>query len=178
MIIAVTGGLAAGETSVCEAWKKLGFKTISLSDILRKELRDCQLEVTRPNLTFLGHYLRAKHGKDILAKMAYDVVKDGKDWAIDSILSYEEGVFLKNKGAIILGVTAPLKLRYDRSRDKLKDGITFEEFTKKDEHDRSIGVNRLIEEADFVISNDGTLKDLNEAVKLIFETISSSRAQN
>ncbi|MBR9681128.1 MAG: dephospho-CoA kinase [Candidatus Altiarchaeota archaeon] len=176
MIIAVTGGIAAGETTVCKLFEKKGFTFFSLSDIVRKETAQRDLEPIRNNFCDVGHDLRRLEGMDALARRAYSNMTTG-DWVVDSILSYEEGQYFKSKGALIIGVLAPITLRYERSRDKLDENVTFEKFIEKDEQDRSIGVNKLIEEADFVVNNDGTLEELENMIALIIKTISSSHDQ-
>ena len=176
MIIAVTGSIAAGETTVCGIFETLGFNKISLSDMLRREAKKRNLSAERDNLRSIGDELRKNQGKDVLAKLAYELMDD-KNWVVDSVLSYEEGQFLKSKGALIIGVMAPVNARYERSRDKLEENLNMEAFLKKDEHDRGIGVDALVDEADFVINNDGTLKELEDMISLIIETISSSHAQ-
>ncbi|MBR9689810.1 MAG: dephospho-CoA kinase [Candidatus Altiarchaeota archaeon] len=177
MIIAVAGGIAAGETTVCEILEKNGFKKISLSDMLRDEVKKKGLPVIRENLRALGDELRKSKGASVLAQLAFEKTDKG-NWVIDSLLAWEEAEFLKSKGAHILGVIAPDQLRYERAIKRGRIDKGFEEFMKMDEHDRSIGTDKMVGEAEFVVVNDGSLEELEAGLLLIIKTISSYPGQN
>ena len=182
MIVTVTGTIGAGETVLCDIFQEKGFKKVSLSDILREKLREMGKPVIRDNLRELGDSLRKKNGPAALAELAWEKVKSGGNWVVDSVMSKGEMDFLKEKGAYSIGITAPDKVRYKRviGRDKgsQKKFPSFEEFISIDNHDRTIGVDEILENADIIINNDGTIENLKEIVDMVIETISSSRAQN
>jgi dephospho-CoA kinase len=167
-VLAVVGTLASGSTTFCEMLKKKGFETISLSDILREQVRSEGKELTRENLRAKGDELRRRHGKAALAILAWDRIKGKGSWIIESVMVTEEMEFLKSKGAKSVAVTAPEALRYERAvsrgRDKFK---TFEEFLEADRKDRELGLDGMIDGADIVISNDGTSGELEEIADLI-----------
>ncbi len=178
MIIAVTGRISAGETTLCELLERRGFKRLSLSDILRDMLREQGKPVVRENLRKLGDSLRKKMGKAAIAKLAWEKMKGGGDWVVDSVYTYEEGEFLRSKGAYLVGVVAPVELRYQRSLNRGDGYSSIQEFLEDDEKDRELGIDRMVAEADFVISNDGTIKQLEEKVEGMLKTISSSPSRS
>lgn len=182
MIITVTGTIGAGETVLCDIFEEKGFKKVSLSDILREKLREMGKPVIRDNLRDLGDSLRKQNGPDALAKLAWEKIKSGGNWVVDAVMSKGELDFLKSKGSYSIGVTAPDKVRYERviGRDEStqRKFPSFEEFINIDNHDRTIGVDEILENADIIINNDGTVESLKEIVDMIIETISSSHAQN
>lgn len=178
MIIAVTGTIGAGETAFRDILVKKGFKQVSLSDILREKLKGMEKEVTRDNLRWLGDKLREEEGGAALAKLAWKKISAGGNWVVDSVMSVEEMNFLREKGAYAVGITAPEMARYERSvKRKETEGQdsfkSFEDFLQTDAHDRTIGVDDIMENVDFVINNDGTLEDLEAIADMIVETISS-----
>ena len=177
MIVTVTGSIGAGETTFSDILEKRGFRKISLSDILREKLREMGKPVIRENLRELGDKLREEHGKEALAKLAWEKMKSGGDWVVDSVMALEEAEFLKGKGAHTAGITAPDMVRYERIKARGDEFSSFEEFIKVDNHDKTVGVDTILENADFLISNDGTVEDLEEVADLIIKTISSSPSQ-
>ena len=172
MIIAVTGRICAGETSVCKVLEKKGFKRLSLSDMLREELRKQGKKVVRENLDVIGDKLRSEKGKAFLAMLALKKAREG-DWAFDSIYVPEEAELLRSKGAYIVGVVAPVVVRYERARKRGEKFPSLEAFVTRDDYDARWGIDKIVEGADFIISNDGTLEDLEGSIDLVLETISS-----
>ena len=73
VIIGVTGTLCSGKGVIVEFFKKKGFVSISLSDILREEANINNIELTRENLQKLGNLIREKHGSGVLAVLAFVV---------------------------------------------------------------------------------------------------------
>ena len=55
MIVGVTGFFAAGKDTVAEILQERGFRHVSLSDIIREEIRSRGEEVTIPHLTTVGN---------------------------------------------------------------------------------------------------------------------------
>jgi dephospho-CoA kinase len=172
VIIAVSGRMSAGETTVCEVLETKGFNRLSLSDILREKLRDRGKEITRANLQYLGDKLRNENGMDVLARLALEKT-DGGDWALDSIYTVEEGKYLRGNGAYLLYVTAPVEIRYKRALGRGEKYSNMQEFIEVDKEDSSRGIHKMSGEADFVVSNDGTIEELSENLDKIVETISS-----
>ncbi len=164
MIIGIAGTIGAGETAACEILEGLGFRRISLSDILREKLREMGKPVTRENLRWLGEKLRSEQGEDVLARMALE--KHGGNVVIDSVFAPEEARYIQSKGGVIVGIVAPLELRHGRV--VARDGpVSLEEFRKKDEWDRRGRTDAVLDEADFIIVNDGTLEELEEALRKV-----------
>jgi len=175
MIIGVSGPIGAGKTTICEILKARGFRYISLSDVLREECIKRGLNLERKNLRRVGDELRKRYGKAALAIIAWKRIEKNGNWVIDSIRVPEEAEYFKKKGAFILGVYAPAKIRYERIRARGRDLYkSFEEFRREDEHDRALGIDQILKNADFIILNDGTMEELEENVDMLLNFISSS----
>jgi dephospho-CoA kinase len=173
MIIAVTGRMSAGETAFCKIVEKKGLKRLSLSDILREKLREQGKPVVRENLIELGDSLRKEMGEAAMAKLAWEKIGGGGDWVLDSIYAVKEAEFLRDKGAYLVGITAPAGLRFKRSLARGEKFPSLEEFIKFDDYDQRWGIDKMVGDADFVVSNDGTLEDLEKHAESILKTISS-----
>jgi len=168
MIIGLTGKSGSGKTEVCNYLKLKGFKCYSLSDILREELKSRGQKISKENLINLGNQLREKFGSGILAKRVIEKMND-EDLVIDSIRNPSEiKEFRKKKDFILLGITAPLEVRYKRFQSKKKeDELSFEEFKRLEKTENSDlpsnqQLNKCLEMADVIIENEGTIEELHE----------------
>ena len=62
MVIGLTGRNASGKGAAADFLRSKGFTFYSLSDVIREEVNQTGLEVTRENLIATGRRLRAEHG--------------------------------------------------------------------------------------------------------------------
>ncbi|MBR9680029.1 MAG: dephospho-CoA kinase [Candidatus Altiarchaeota archaeon] len=171
MIIAVSGGIGAGETTLAKLFKKKGFSLVSESDLLRKMLKKQGEPITRENLRELGDKLRKDKGPAVLAEMAWSQIKSG-DWVIDALYTLAEFQFLKSKKVVVIAVTAPVELRFKRATARGDSYKHLEEFVQADKKDSELGIKKIIEQADFLIENSGTLDELAEMVDGIISCLS------
>ena len=183
MIIGLTGANASGKGEEGSYLKSKGFKYYSLSDILREEARAKGVEPSRENLIKLGNELREKNGPSVLANLAIKKIADKNDRVvIDSIRNpFEIKAFRKLKGFTLIGVDAPLEMRFERAvaRNRPGDPETLEEFVEKEKKENaSVSTNQQLENclkaADVVIINDSSMEDfrkkINEAIAKIQKT--------
>ncbi len=180
-IIGITGTIGAGKSTVAHILvKKHGFKQYSVRKFLDEILFKRKLESTRPNLVALADELRFEHGPEYIVMEIYKkAFKDGGDCIIESIRTIGEIESLrKMKNFTLLGVSAPLRLRYERvySRGASTDAVSFEQF-KKDQiregrsKDPRVGnLYACLRVADIVIQNSGTVKQLESEIDKIFSS--------
>ncbi len=177
MIIGFTGKNGAGKTIVIDYLKSKGFETFSLSDILREEIRKKGLVEERENLIKIGNELREKYGPGILAKLALDKVEKIDNVAIDSIRNlYEIEELRKNKDFILIGIEAPVELRYKRivERKRIGENISLEQFIEIEEKENSNDekkqqLNKCLELADKIIENIGGIEELYQKIDIILK---------
>ncbi len=118
MLIGLTSRNAAGKDEVASFLvQRHGFAYFSLSDVLREVLKKRGLPVTRENLIEAGNKLRLEKGPGALAEIALESLKDKKDAVVVSIRNVGEIETLRKRGDFILvGVDAPVELRFQRAR--------------------------------------------------------------
>jgi dCMP deaminase len=174
MIIGVTGLYAAGKDTVAEILEEMNFEHISLSDMIRDELKKSKKEVTRANLIQKGNELRTNFGASILAKKALLKIKDGENYVITSIRNPREVKLLQERSDFLLvNVVAPDNMRLKRiiSRGKTeKDPQTLSELHNKENQERSSNPNaqqlHLVGKmAKITIRNDVPLEKLKSKVE-------------
>lgn len=178
MIIGVTGPIAAGKGAVVRYLKSKGFDSFSLSDVLRDECVKKHLEVTRENLQKMGEDLRKKFGKGILAQRILEKVT--KNAVVESIRKPEEVEVLKKASQFhLIGVSAPLKLRYERlvkrAREEDKDKLSYNNFLEISKNAAEQEIEKCIRMADFVIENDCSIEELNNKVENIISSLKDKR---
>lgn len=170
MIIGLTGPNASGKGEIAKYLTGKGFKYHSLSDVLREEADKRGLNHSRDTLIQLGNELRKKGGPGILVEMLKDKIAD-KD-VVDSIRNPGEIKELRKiPGFILLGIDAPLKIRFERARLRKRegDGWTLDEFRKKEEMENSGDpqaqqLKECLKQSDVRIVNDGTPDELRQKI--------------
>jgi len=162
-IIGLTGTNGAGKGEAALFFRKHGFSSFSLSDLIREELVSEGLEPCRDNLIKKGNDLRQAFGPDILARRVMSRVKEKA--VIDSIRNPEEIRFLKSqKSFILLAIVAPAALRFERvkGRGRIESATTLEEFVAKEAEEMTMNekgqqLHICLEMADWTVVNDGSL---------------------
>ena len=178
MILGLTGKNASGKGEVANFLKSKGFTYYSLSDVIREEATKRNLEHSRGNLINLGNELRKRFGPEYLAQQINNKIrqklriKKNQNFAIDSIRSpYEAKELMKNKGFILIGVDAPIELRFKRllERNRVGDAKTLEEFKQQERRENLKSYTNQQLDATFgmakkIVVNDDTLKELHNKI--------------
>ena len=184
MIIGLTGKNGSGKGEVARFLKDRGFEYYSLSDVLREELAKKSKKITRDLLVQTGNNLRQKFGQDVLAKRIIGRLDIDKNYIIDSIRHPSEVNAFKDKnGFVLLNVTAPPKVRFERlkSRGRENDPKTFSDFKKLEAKESKSTVksdqqlDQAIKMADFELQNSGTLQTLQEQITAIVMKIAQKK---
>ena len=178
MIVGVTGFFAAGKDTVAEILQERGFRHVSLSDIIREEIRSRGEEVTIPLLTAVGNELRAQHGPQVLAERALALLPADGDAVVTSIRHSAEVEALRGRPDFrMVFVDAPIRMRYERSRSRARGGdpVSFFEFqsaerAQMESHDPNAQqLAKCRELADAIVINDQTPVELEEKVARVVE---------
>jgi len=183
LYIGLTGVMATGKGESVKILKKLGFKYISLSDIVRAEASKTEKQVTREKMQDIGNMLRKKGGEGILAKKVRGKISESKQkkWVIDGIRNPAEVIELKKlKSFFLIGLTTPLNTIINRIKKRKRDTDTGDEIEtkKRIERERGIGeskygqqVEKCLHMADFTVKNNKTIKDLESNILKILNKI-------
>jgi len=170
LIIGLTGPNAAGKGEVAARLVSRGFTYHSLSDVLRDELLEAGREPSRDNLIEAGNALRAAGGAGVLAERVRRRL-GGRD-LVDSIRNPAEVEVLRGEaGFVLIGVEAPVEVRFARARRRGRpgDGPTLADFEAREARENSADPSRqqlarTFAMADHTLINDGTLEELHRKV--------------
>jgi len=174
LVIGLTSRNAAGKDEVARYLvERRGFSYFSLSDILRRELTRRGLDITRENLIKTGNALREKHGPGALAELALEALRTAKRAVVVSIRNPGEiEVLRRREDFILVGVDAPLEVRYQRARarGRPEDPDSLEKFMAQERAELEGTENQQQLEACFAMSdrvlvNDGSLEELYRKVE-------------
>jgi dCMP deaminase len=187
MIIGLTGENCAGKGTVADYLKKKGFYYLSLSDVIREELKADGKEITREHLIEKGNTLRSEFGPGILAIKTAAKMEADRNYVIDSIRNPAEAMELKKlHGFFLFHISAAPEVRFARmrARDREEDPKTFEAFMKieKMEARNAEKTKQNLEEtvklADKVIGNDANLVELYDLVDRSLGEVSADFKRN
>jgi len=181
--IGLTGPMASGKGEAVRILKNLGFRTISLSDIVRREAVKLGSDLSRGQMQDLGNRLRREGGAGILAKLVREHIEAERpsSWVIDGIRNPAEVAELKKMDRFFLvgiesGVETILARMKRRGRTtdtvgeaELRAALAREWGVGEPEGGQQVGPTMAL--ADFTIVNEGPLAELKIALDAILRKI-------
>jgi len=174
MIIGLTGTNGAGKGTVVEYLKSKGFRHYSAREFLNSEADRQGLPRNRDSQRLVANNLRKERGPSALAEVLLEKAEQGGgDAVIESLRAIGEAEFLKPRGVKILAVDADRNIRYERAvlRGSENDKVSFEEFCFQEERELAstepwdMNIFGVMERADAVILNNGTLEELHQEIE-------------
>lgn len=176
MIIGITGTDGAGKGTVVDYLvTKKGYVHGSARALWIDEIKKRGLEVSRANMRIVANDLRAKNGDGFFVQHYVDWAKENghTNIVIESIRAMAEVETLKQNGGVLWAVDADPKIRYERiqSRASESDKVSFEEFMAQealemnDPDPHGMQKAKVINAADIVIMNNGTVADLDKEIE-------------
>ena len=180
--IGVTGTFCAGKDTFANYLiEKHGFTHLSLSDMLREELKKHGIPLTRENLQREGTRLREAEGNYALARRALQAMEDDKNYIISSIRNPLEIKELSQaKQFTLVAVEAPAEMRFERMvargrKESEPDSFeSFREAEKKEmtsDNDSGQQIQKCIDMAQFSIQNDSTIEVFHKKIEETFPKI-------
>ncbi len=165
-LIGLTGTNGSGKGEVAVFFQQRDYAYVSLSDLIRDELKKEEKPITRNNLIQKGNQMRERDGADVLARLALKNIKGNT--VVDSIRNPHEVEYLRrHSDFILLAIDAPVEIRFERAkkRGREESASSLQEFISKEAEEmtsRQTGqqLKNCIQLADFKIQNDSTLENL------------------
>lgn len=176
MIIGITGTDGAGKGTVVEYLvTKKGFTHYHARALFIEEITRQGLPNDRAHMRLVANQLRKMHGNDFIVRFFLKRADETGDTrvVIDSLRAVAEAETLKAHGGILLAVDADQQLRYERvqARRSSSDQVSFEQFQSHEELESNdpdphgMQKQKVIDMADHVIENNGTLEELHEKIE-------------
>ena len=181
--VGLIGSNGAGKSAACQYFRQKGFVVISLSDVVRAAASAKGLPLDRDHLVRVGNALKAEHGDHYLAKVCYDQATPTQPVVFDSIRNVAEARFFKENGVILVGIDAPITLRYQRisARQSSTDQVDFETFAAQDAREnegKSSGqyIDAALKECHTVIQNTKDLHTLHHLIDQFLRTTAGEKS--
>jgi len=155
----------AGKTTVAEALRSTSFEIINMGDVVREEARRRGLPLDDKSLGKMMLKLRKEYGLGAIAHLIVKKIQSDLNnfVAIDGLRSMHEVEVLRHHGAVkVLAVHAPKesRFRFLKQRRRTDAPRSHDEFDTRDKRELNVGIGEAILFSDSVITNDGTIKDL------------------
>ncbi len=176
LYIGLAGRIGSGKSSVSQhLQKKYRAKERRFSKILEDILDRLYLPHKREYLQRLGRSLRDELGHDVIVDaMKKDLKKEKAGVVVIDGLRYEnEARMLRSlKKNLLIFVSATPELRYQRTVQRGTRGeaaISFEQFLANEKAATERGLGIVEKNADHVLENTGTLKELIQKVDAVMK---------
>jgi dCMP deaminase len=174
MILGVSGLNGAGKGEVVRFLEERSFYALSLSDVIREELRRQGLEETRERMIETGNAMRAAEGPGGLAERLAGQLAPDRNYVIDSVRHPAEVDLLRvrTRRFKLIWVEADEAGRFERIRARGRGGdpASLEELRALESRELASAdpaAQQLLavrEIADFVVQNDGSIEELRRSV--------------
>lgn len=175
-IIALAGTNGSGKDALGEILAKYhGYLFISMTDILREELKRRSLPIERKNMRLVGNEWRRKLGLGVLIDKAAEIFKSKssgyKGLVIASLRNPGEVDRVHELGGRVVWLDAKPKVRYQRVIDRKRgteDRKSYEQFLaeeqaemRRDGDEATLSLAEVKEMADvYIANNTDSLEDL------------------
>ncbi|MEM7413663.1 MAG: deaminase [Myxococcota bacterium] len=179
MIIGLSGRNGAGKGEVLAFLESRSFYPLSLSDVIREQLKTEGVEETRERMIAAGNAIRQAHGPGGLATLLAKQLLPDRNYVVDSIRNPAEVEVLRSRTPQfqLLWVDADEQVRLDRIRARGRSGDpdTLDELRRlegrelKSDDPASQQLLAVQELADHTVHNDGSLDALHDAVQAVLE---------
>ena len=177
-VIALVGMAGAGKSEVARQFEKNGYTRIRFGDITDLEVKKRGLPLNEANERQVREQLRKEHGMAAYAKLnlpRIDEALQKSNVVVDGLYSWEEFVLLKDYyGDILCLVAASTSpgTRYSRLAVRQVRPLTGKEAAERDRTEiENINKGGPIALADFTITNESSLKELQEQTQRIIERL-------
>ncbi len=174
--IGLTGMMASGKGEVVKVLADIGYRYISLSDIVREEASSSGKAVSRSEMQDIGNRLRSEGGPGILGKKIREKISTyptGK-WVIDGIRNPHEVTELKGLNPFLLvAVISKREIILKRLTERMRDtdiadieqlNIRLDREWGTNEPEGGQQVGKCVDISDYIIENNGNLNELKVKV--------------
>lgn len=182
-IVAFVGLAGAGKSSAVEHVAEKGFPKVYFGGVIYQAMREAGIEITPESQQAFREEIRAKEGKDFVAKRVIkqinDLIASGqRRILLDGLYTWTEYRMLKHEfpGELaVIAIVAPKRLRHRRLAVRPERPFTAKEANERDWSEiENLEKGGPIAIADHYIINDGDLEKLHIDVDQKLEIIDFS----
>ncbi len=177
-LIAFVGMPASGKSEASAVARKMNIPVVNMGDVVREETARRGLSPTDENIGGTGTKLRSEEGMDAVARRCVPRIRsmDSLVVVVDGIRNKEEISYFKKqfgKDFKLIAIHTPTELRFERviKRGRSDDMRDVEELKRRDEREKSWGLDKAIKTADLTIENVSTIEKFQDEIKKLLGTL-------
>lgn len=156
-LIGISGTFSSGKDTVAHYLvRDFGYSHVSTGDMVREVALAEHGSIERPVLHEVATAYRRQHGAGAFVEKA---LEKSRPLVVTGIRSLGEAKAIKAGGGLLLFVDAPVEVRYERMKSRLRDEeteLSLEEFMKNEAKEMYSGPT----DADFNIAGIKTMSDI------------------
>lgn len=174
-VIGFVGLPGAGKSTALKVAAKYG-PIIVMGDVVREETTKRGLTLTSENVGTTAKNLRKEFGPDIIAHRCIEKIQQLPNSLvfIDGLRSPAEvSLFKQSLDMMIVAIDAPTEKRYEwiQNRGRADDEKTLDIIKARDRREIEFGVQKVIDSADFVLNNMGSITILEESCENLLSAL-------
>ncbi len=177
-LIAFIGMPASGKSEASAVARSLNIPVVSMGDEVRKEAKKRGLPPTDENIGGTGTDLRRDEGMDAVAKRCIQKIRAKRGYVVvvDGTRNIEEVNYFKEQFGDdfkLIAINAPFDLRFERVKKRARsDDMTgIEELKRRDEREKSWGLDKALGMADITLNNARSIEEFKEEIRKLFRTV-------
>ena len=176
IVIGITGMACSGKSLAAQYLVRKGFEKVEMGDIIREEMKKKKIRITNKSIRGFSLLLRKKFGNDVVARLTLrELRKKNGNIVISGLRGIGEIEYFRKrlKHFYVIALTAPKSLRYKRlkARGRDDDPKNIKEFEFREAKEKRYGIEGAIRNADFIISNTASVKQLKKNLDFLLNYI-------
>ncbi len=174
IVVGIVGPIGSGKSTTSAFLVKKGFVHLRFSEEIEKEIKKRNLEFSRKNYQDIGNEWRAKKVDFISRRILKTIAKLPKESKIVIEGCRNPGEiypFKKRDNFYLIGLNAPVEVRFQRVNKLSRDPKTWEEFQVGEKRDAGYGepewgqnTKGCLELTNIVISTDKVKSEVNQEI--------------
>lgn len=169
----------SGKSEAVKIAQKRGYPVTRMGDMVWEETKRQGLQLTDHNVGSIATKLRKTKGQDIWAQRTVEKIRKyetSKIVIIDGIRNKAEVTYFKKNLSddfILVAIQTNTSLRYNRAmtRGRIDDALSLIKIKQRDKREISWGLEKIIDAADIIITNNDKLEDFQIKINDFFNDI-------
>ena len=175
-LILITGMTGSGKTTLADFFEILGYRIVTMGDVIRGLAVERGLEPTPSNIGSLAREIREEGGETAVAERCIEKLREMPDdgFAVDGIRSMVEvDAFREAFDVTLVAVHASPETRFRRLRDRGRtdDPADWEAFKARDQRELGFSLGWAVALADHMVVNEGTVEDMERSFEALKERL-------
>lgn len=174
MLILLVGMPSSGKTTVARILAEMGFSVASTGDVIRDEIKRRDLPYTKENDRKVSDWFHDGREDLVVERLLERLEGDRK--VVDGLMDPEQVKKIRKatgEDPVIVAIKADRDSRMKREMKRKRfEDVTEEYFRKREEAEKRLGRDRLLEMADYTIDNtDLTREELKSRLKELLKSV-------